>query len=1088
MELSARLRASVDIDVPGEFTAVSSAMADADLGEVTFDAGPIVEVVAGILPPGLVDVHAAVQAVAQGLATAVPSGQPLLTATVDIEGLASLLAGLGPSDVEVAVAAETGLAALATRVETVRTAVTEGTIGELLALAPGVSLPAVTPRVGGAVGGLVVLLQVLGGLAATSAVSDRLATRAERLGRLLDLDRARNAGDLLAERTADTGLVAAIRDGDPDDPDTVSRAVDGVIDFQDGVAEVAESWSIGMGFGEAALGNLDLAGSAVALEAARVVLAADLTSVGELATGVRQVLSPVIDVPLPAPGAIVGSAVDQGLALVGQLTGAVQAWDAAAVAGPVREVVGSALAPLTEAGQALDAAGTELGALIRELRGLLEDLDLAPIAGAVNRALQPVVDALDVIEDGVAEAETTLTTVCGNISTALGTVASAVSAAANRINGALATLQGELDELGLQDLADRLASSLQTVGDALASAQLSPYFDAAIEVIDTVAEVVDAVPFSLLPTDVQQEVVDACQPIKQLDLQEVEDTLRAELAEIRGSLQADALDALEAAYAAVVEFLASLNPATHLEALEAEGGPLAELEARVAAVDPETLLAPATAALDQFRSLLDSFDLESAVVQPLTEALAPVRDALDALDPVALLEPVQQQVDLARDALTGLLRLDEAEAVLAGFRERVVEVLGAVDPAGLAAVLDQTVAEQLRRPAPGNPADALGSLVAALGQATGLEAEEAGVGEALAWIGGGDGAAAVRDRLMVTAQALSATRDAVASLDPTPLVAAAQAQRRAIDQALSVHPPDSGLRSTLDPLLAGRPPNDTLGPLVENRRRYLAALDAAVGLASMLAASGRSEVRAASTGLRAALVPLDTIPARVRAVLAALGLAAGDEPFTEVLAHLLETAGPERLVPALAGLVEAARDKAIEALDALLVPANETVASARTLLDAFDLGPVVAELQGLHAEAVGFADALDPSVLLGDVLDAAQAAIDRLRAFDPLAPVRGVLDAAQAAADQVFQSARPTVVFAPVVGLHATVMGLATGLDVRELLAPVLAALDGLGIQLDEGFDRTGDALQALQAALPGGVSNGSASGGAEVELGVTLG
>jgi hypothetical protein len=102
--------------------------------------------------------------------------------------------------------------------------------------------------------------------------------------------------------------------------------------------------------------------------------------------------------------------------------------------------------------------------------------------------------------------------------------------------------------------------------------------------------------------------------------------------------------------------------------------------------------------------------------------------------------------------------------------------------------------------------------------------------------------------------------------------------------------------------------------------------------------------------------------------------------------------------------------------------------------------------------------------------------------------VRGVLDAAQAAADQVFQSARPTVVFAPVVGLHATVMGLATGLDVRELLAPVLAALDGLGIQLDEGFDRTGDALQALQAALPGGVSNGSASGGAEVELGVTLG
>ena len=223
-------------------------------------------------------------------------------------------------------------------------------------------------------------------------------------------------------------------------------------------------------------------------------------------------------------------------------------------------------------------------------------------------------------------------------------------------------------------------------------------------------------------------------------------------------------------------------------------------------------------------------------------------------------------------------------------------------------------------------------------------------------------------------------------------------------------------------------------------------------------------------------------------MLASLGLAGGDEPFTEILANLLETAGPDRLVPALAGLVEAARDKAIEALDALLAPATETVGTVRALLDAFDLGPIVAELQALHAEAVSFADALDPSVLLGEVLAAAQATIDRLGAFDPLAPVRAVLDEAKAAAEEVFETARPTVVFAPVVELHATVLGLAAGLDVRALLAPVLSALDGLALQLDDGFDRTGDALQELQAALPGEVSDGSASGGAEVGLGVTVG
>src|SRR3546814_10168220 len=53
------------------------------------------------------------------------------------------------------------------------------------------------------------------------------------------------------------------------------------------------------------------------------------------------------------------------------------------------------------------------------------------------------------------------------------------------------------------------------------------------DVIDTGAQVIDAVPFGLLPTDVQQEIVDLAKPIKELDLQEVEDTLRAELAAIQ---------------------------------------------------------------------------------------------------------------------------------------------------------------------------------------------------------------------------------------------------------------------------------------------------------------------------------------------------------------------------------------------------------------------------------------------------------------------------------------------------------------------------------------------------------------------------
>ncbi|MCA1654978.1 MAG: hypothetical protein LC635_00585 [Pseudonocardiaceae bacterium] len=899
---------------------------------------------------------------------------------------------------------------------------------------------------------------------------------------MLDPQAAAAAAADLAARSADTALVRRIREADPDDTDTVAAAAVAVADFHRAVQAVADIWASGMGFGEAALGHLDLTGSGLGLEAARLALeAANLTAVGELAVTIRRLLSPAIDTPLPAPGAIAGSAIDVGLGLVGQLTGQVQAWDATAIGTPIQQVLGLALDPLAAATRAVETVGTEVAAAIRAVRAVVDELDLAPVADAIRRVLAPVVDALGAIEGAVATAEDTLRTVCEAITGGLGEVAGSVEEAANTVRDALAPVRTTLAGLDLTGLTERLRAGLTSVASALAAAQLSPYFDAAIDVIDTTAGVIDAVPFGLLPTDVQQEIVDVGRPIKQLDLQELEDELRGGLAEITDSLQADALDALEQAHGAVVAFLTTLDPGPRLAELET--GPLAQLRAIVEQVDPEALLAPVADALGRFRSLLDGLDLAATVIEPLEQALAPVAEAVAALDPAELLSGVVEQIAQARQVVSDLLHLDDAETALAEFRDRVTALLARLDPVGLAQVLDQAVAQRLRQPEPGPPAGVVGSLVAGLAQATGLDTDEAGVAEALRWIGGVDGAAVVRARLDSAATALRGTRDGVQALDPVPLVAAAQAQRRALVEALANHPPDSGLRTVLDPLLAGRPPAEVLGPLVENRQRYLVRLEGEATLAATLAASGRSEVTAAATGLRAALVPLDAIPARLRAVLAGLGLATVDQPFTDILAHLLETAGPERLVPALADLVDAARAKALQALDAVLAPATETVATVRALLAAFDLGPVLAELVALHGQVAGQIAALGPRALLGDVLDAAEDTVAKLTGFDPLGPVREVLDTAQLALRRVLDTARPTVVFADAVAIHAELVGLAAGLDVRALLAPVLAALDSLAGQLDAGFDRTGDALARLQAALPDAVTDPSISGGVEVSF-----
>jgi hypothetical protein len=113
--------------------------------------------------------------------------------------------------------------------------------------------------------------------------------------------------------------------------------------------------------------------------------------------------------------------------------------------------------------------------------------------------------------------------------------------------------------------------------------------------------------------------------------------------------------------------------------------------------------------------------------------------------------------------------------------------------------------------------------------------------------------------------------------------------------------------------------------------------------------------------------------------------------------------------------------------------------------------------------------------------------VARLRTFDPLAPVRQVILAAQAAADSVFESARPTVVFVPVIDLHRQVVGIARGLDVVSLMRPVLDALDGIAAQLDSGLDETGDALKELQDALPSEVSSTDLGIAASVDIGVSF-
>ena len=241
----------------------------------------------------------------------------------------------------------------------------------------------------------------------------------------------------------------------------------------------------------------------------------------------------------------------------------------------------------------------------------------------------------------------------------------------------------------------------------------------------------------------------------------------------------------------------------------------------------------------------------------------------------------------------------------------------------------------------------------------------------------------------------------------------------------------------------------------------------------------------AAARLHIALAPLAAFPAKVRAILESVGLASEGISLRDALLDLLENATSGGLTDALVALVSAARDKVLGALDVIVNAGKAAIDDVQGLIDLLDLSPIINELTALQAQVHDEVAQLTPDALLGDVLDSARQVVQRLGDFDPLAPVSQVITEAVNAADAVFESARPTVVFAPVVTLHHNVVGLASGLDVVTLLRPILDALDGIARQLDDGFDRTGDALKKLQDSLPSHVEESGV--GASIDVGVSL-
>ena len=1027
----------------------------------------------------------AVDELAGPLTAALALGRQL--AEFDPAALSSLTAAGAEIDVD-------GIDGLTDRIEAVGGAIEGSPLGQVLdllgvAVPGGLDLDGALETLGGSGAAIRQLVIALGGLMAVETavadIEDGTALVAAMMAPselTAVLARLRAAGDT---RLADlfTGI-------DPDDPAMVELIAPLVRSWARDVRTAAEALGRGLGFGQATLVGLDLSGAGVRLDAAFAGLGEeafdDLRAMCERLVAAAR---PLLDADLPDPADSLEEFWQLARTQMAVVAGAVEGLDPARLAGALTSGFDPALDVVRRVRDAVEQVVVTVRAAIDSVTSLIESVDLGALTDAITSVLDPVTEVIDTITGLIDGAQATIETASGTVVDAMDAVRSSMEAAASVVGAAFGRVQTALDALNLAALQATLEGGIQPIADALAAAQVRPFFDTAVDVVDTTADIVGAVPLGLLPDDAKQELAEAVEPVKQIDFQvDVADVLTDRMQEILAKLDTDVLGAIEDAYADVIEFLESVDPGTPLEAFEAEVFDpfLAELRA----INPSELLAPLDEAIGPVKDALTGFDVGEELLAPIEEALDSVQAAVNEFQPSALIAPLQSEVDEVRDSVREVLRLDELGEWLDTAEEALTGWLEQLDPGRFADVFDRAfrqLVEQATAPLPGrNP---LGSIVSSLLGAAGSGVRADAFDAVARWLAGEAAGLGLQQRLDDAAGRVEALRDAVSAAELEALIAQLTPVHRELRQAVDALPADSALREAIEPEILGASPLELLTPFTTALPSYNQALTELAGEIRRQAGSERQLVDAVAGGLREALRPLNAFTDWLRALVRRFGLDPAGRSIGEIVADLLNTLTPSEV---LEPLVDALRDL-LDRVGALattgvLGPVRTAIADVEGALAAIDLGVIADELDGAHAALLAQVDAIRPSVLLGDLLTAVEDLQDEIAAFDPLGPVQEAVDAMTAAIEDGAEALRPTTLFAPAIDIYDQIVDALGALDVRALLDPLLLALEGLALQLDDGLDSLAVALKRLQDALPDAGDLAAGGGGGSVSVGLSVG
>jgi len=324
----------------------------------------------------------------------------------------------------------------------------------------------------------------------------------------------------------------------------------------------------------------------------------------------------------------------------------IDAFDIASLMTPITQGLEAILAVPAALNQALQALKLELQQSLNSIREAVESVPVETLVQTIQQVLTPISTALEFISQLIADIEAVLNAALSTLQTALDSTEVAVDAVKAELEQVFQTVKNYIDTLNLDQVIGDVAQQIQTFADALGQADMSPYFDTVTDVIDTTTSVVDKVPFNLLPDSMEQELVDLIKPVKEVNLEALENDVKDLLQigedgkfELRPELE-NALTSIQEKYDEVLAVIAQGDPQAFAEEINLQ---LASVQERITSLTPTVALEPIQEAIDSVKNVLAGFNLNEALA-PLNEGFDELIDKVDEFKPSVLLEEIENSL------------------------------------------------------------------------------------------------------------------------------------------------------------------------------------------------------------------------------------------------------------------------------------------------------------------------------------------------------------------------------------------------------------------------------------------------------------